>query len=60
MTRGINRNGFEDAKGVYPKSDYYNIAGTNKAARGLSRNDLSIGGGHRGVDLDPGVSQPRG
>ena len=51
MTKGINRNGFEDPKGVFPTSDYYNIAGTNKAARGLERNDLYVGGGHRNVDL---------
>ena len=51
MTRGINRNGFEDPKGVFPRPDYYNIAGTNKAARGLERNDLYVGGGHRDLDL---------
>ena len=51
MTRGINRNGFEDPKGVFPRPEYYNIAGTNKAARGLERNDLYVGGGHRDLDL---------
>ena len=58
MTKGINRNGFEDPKGVFPTSDYYNIAGTNKAARGLERNDLYVGGGHRNVDLKLSKQNP--
>ena len=51
VTRGINTEGFEDPRGVFPKKDYYNSASTNKASRGLDRNELYNGGGHKHVDL---------
>ena len=51
ITRGINAEGFEDPRGVFPKKDYYNSASTNKASRGLDRNELYNGGGHKHVDL---------
>ena len=52
VTRGINSEGFEDPRGVFPKKDYYNSASTNKASRGLDRNELYNGGGHKHASLE--------
>jgi len=46
-----DKDAFEDPQGVFPRREYFNIASTNLAARGLKRNNLYIGGGHVALDL---------
>lgn len=51
-TQQTVKEGFQDTTGSYPRSDYYFEPGTNQAARGRRRNELSLGGGMDGVSFD--------
>ena len=43
---------FADPTQTYPKKEYYNIASTNLAARGLKTNEVYVGGGDVQLNLD--------
>lgn len=49
---GVPLEGFQDPTGEYPKRDYHFDASINKSARGTKVNELYIGGGDFGVNLD--------
>jgi len=46
------RSGFYDPRGEFPRRDYIDVQSTNKAERGVYRNELHIGGGHVALNLD--------
>ena len=43
---------FSDPKGVFPKREYANAPSVNLEARGIEENELLIGGGDVGIDLE--------
>ena len=43
---------FSDPKGVFPKREYANAPSVNLEARGIDENELLIGGGDVGIDLE--------
>ena len=43
---------FADPKGVFPKREYANAPSVNLEARGIEENELLIGGGDVGIDLE--------
>ena len=43
---------FDDPKGVFPKREYANAPSVNLEARGIEQNELLIGGGDVGLDLE--------
>ena len=43
---------FADPTQTYPRKEYYNIASTNLAARGLKTNEVYVGGGDVQLNLD--------
>jgi len=43
---------FSDPKGVFPKREYANAPSVNLEARGIEQNELLIGGGDVGLDLE--------
>ena len=45
-------NPFDDPKGVFPKREYANAPSVNLEARGIEQNELLIGGGDVGLDLE--------
>lgn len=51
-TQGIPSEGFIDANGEFPKREYFFASSVNKAARGETVNNLSLGGGEIGVSLN--------
>lgn len=51
-TSPVGKDGFADASGVWPKSEYINKVNTNEAARGLKQNKLYVGGGDKNLSLD--------
>jgi len=46
------RSGFFDPQSNYPRRSYIDTQSTNRAERGVVRNDLHIGGGHIALNLD--------
>ena len=52
------KQGFFDPKGVFPRKDYIDVQSTNKAERGVYRNELHVGGGHVALNLDVKPLQP--
>jgi len=58
VTEGIPKDGFSDPSGEYPKRDYFYDNSINKAATGEKVNNLSLGGGDFGVDLDLPDQEP--
>lgn len=52
LTEGIPQEGFSDPTGEYPKQDYFFSNSVNKAAKGEKINNLRMGGGDYGVDID--------
>jgi len=50
--------GFFDPQGVFPRRDYIDVQSTNKAERGVYRNELHVGGGHVALNLDVKPLQP--
>lgn len=51
-TVGVPLDGFADANGEYPDREYFYGTSINKAAKGEEVNNLGIGGGEVGVDLN--------
>lgn len=51
-TVGVPLDGFADANGEYPDREYFYGTSINKAAKGEEVNNLDIGGGEVGVDLN--------
>lgn len=51
QTVGVPIDGMQDPTGEYPKRDYNFGSSLNTASRGLSINELDIGGGYPGLDL---------
>ena len=43
---------YADPKGVFPKREYANAPSVNLEARGIEENELLIGGGDVGIDLE--------
>lgn len=57
---GVYKTGFHDVTGKYPRANYFFGPSINTAARGITRNDLYVGGGNLDLSLDldkPPVSQ---
>lgn len=52
------RSGFFDPQGVFPNRSYIDVQSTNKAERGVYRNELHVGGGHVALNLDIKPLQP--
>lgn len=50
-TQGVPQDGMQDPTGEFPKREYNYGSSINKAARGLSINELYVGGGEVGVSL---------
>lgn len=50
-TQGVPRDGMHDPTGEFPKREYNYGPSINKAARGLTINELYVGGGEVGVSL---------
>lgn len=57
-TEGVPLSGFEDANGEYPSRDYFYGTSINKAAKGETVNNLSVGGGELSVDLNIEEQKP--
>ena len=58
VTEGVPKQGFVDASGEFPKREYFYDTSINKAATGEKQNNLSMGGGDIGVDLDLPDQEP--
>ena len=58
VTEGIPKDGFSDPTGEFPKREYFYDNSISKAATGEKVNNLSIGGGDVGVDLDLPDQEP--
>jgi hypothetical protein len=58
VTEGVPKQGFVDASGEFPKREYFYDTSINKAATGEKQNNLSMGGGDVGVDLDLPDQEP--
>ena len=43
---------FDDPKGVFPKREYANAPSVNLEARGIEQNELLLGGGDVGLNLE--------
>ena len=50
-TLGVPLDGMQDPTGEYPKRDYNFGSSLNTASRGITINELDIGGGYPGLDL---------
>ena len=57
-TLGVPNDGMQDPTGEYPKREYNYGSSINKAARGLSVNELYVGGGDVGVSLNIEKQRP--
>jgi len=53
---GVYKTGFHDVTGKYPRANYFYGPSINSAARGVTRNELYVGGGN--LDLDLGLDNP--
>jgi len=49
---GVNPDGYADPGDVFPLREYVNKPSTNFAARGIKINNLWLGGGDKGIDLE--------
>lgn len=56
-TLGVPQDGMQDPTGEYPKRDYNFGSSLNTASRGITINELDIGGGYPGLDL--GIKEQR-
>lgn len=57
-TEGAPLDGFQDPTGEYPKSEYFYGSSINRSARGLKVENLYLGGGTEGADLDLEDQEP--
>ncbi len=57
-TLGIASEGFADPAGEYPRRDYFFATSINKAAKGEKVNNLALGGGDYGVNLNLKEQKP--
>jgi hypothetical protein len=57
-TEGIPQDGFQDPTGEYPKQEYHFGSSIHKSARGLKVENLYLGGGSIGTDLDLEDQEP--
>lgn len=57
-TQGVTTDGFVDPNGEYPAREYQYSNSINKAAKGETVNNLSLGGGDFGVSLELADQKP--
>lgn len=57
-TEGVPIDGFQDPTGEYPKREYYYGSSINRSARGLKVENLYLGGGSIGTDLNLEDQEP--
>jgi len=57
-TEGVPIDGFQDPTGEFPKREYHYGSSLNRSARGLKVENLYLGGGTEGTDLDLEDQEP--